>query len=82
MSGATPVRIGTVDLSVHDLALLEALRRAEEPIASHALAEEVGQPRNVVATRLGVFKRLGLVDHDRRAWQLTATARTGTPWQA
>lgn len=76
-------KIGTVDLAADDLAILETLHRLEAPTLSRDLAAQVGQQRNVVATRLGVFKRLGLVEQQPgRTWQLTSTARTDTPWRA
>jgi len=78
---AGPVRIATVDLSNDDIALLEALDATVEAVTSAALAERVGQQPSVAATRLGVFKRLGLVEHDRRTWRLTAAARANRPWQ-
>jgi len=79
----SPPRIGTVELNDDDVKLLDALHDAAEPLTSRILAERVGQPRNVVATRLGVLKRLDVVEHNAdRTWRLAEAARTSPPWRS
>ena len=77
-------RIGTVDLSREDVRLLEYLYEPPAtPEDSATLASRLDQPVNVLRTRLGVLRRLELVEQPGRGpgWNLTACARHSTPWR-
>lgn len=83
------MRVGTVDLSELDCRLLGALEQSygEGLTLSEDLAGAVDEPRHVVTTRLGVLRRLGLVDRYRvpgtrtYGWAMTPAAAQAGPYR-